>query len=363
MTQTQAPSGTEAAAGQPRFEIAPGPHVVEQETTTRRMMADVLIGLVPLAAAATIVFGLHALMQLGICIAGCVLAEAIFTRMRSRPATVGDLSAVVTGAILALSLPWSAPWYVGGVGSFVAIGIGKIVFGGLGNNIFNPAMVGRAFAMMAWPGALAAAGYLYTDATASGSALNVILGWLGISYQPWAAAVDVMSQATPLTALRQAPGAGGPDWALLGRLVLGNTNGSLGETSAVAALVGGAYLCVRRTASWQIPASMILAAAVVAGAVNAFAPQASWTALHHLAGGAMLFGAFFIATDPVTSPLTSRGKWIFGAGVGVLVMLMRTMSAYPEGVMFSVLLMNALVPLINRSTIPRPVGGPAPQET
>jgi electron transport complex protein RnfD len=143
--------------------------------------------------------------------------------------------------------------------------------------------------------------------------------------------------------------------------VLGNTNGSLGETSALACIIGGVYLCLRRTASWEIPAGVLLAVAAIGGAINLAHTGAHWTVLSDLAGGALLFGAFFIATDPVSSPVTPKGKWIFGIGVGIFIMIIRTLSGYPEGVMFSVLLMNMIVPLINRWTVPTPVGGAVPQ--
>jgi electron transport complex protein RnfD len=209
------------------------------------------------------------------------------------------------------------------------MGIGKMVFGGLGMNLFNPAMVGRAFVMIAFAGNLAASGYID-----SGSG------------------VDILSQATPLTVYKQT-GAAAP----MGLLFWGHTNGSLGETSALACLLGGLYLCFRRVASWEIPAGILISAVIIGGLANLADLNNPWTALHHLLGGALLFGAFFIATDPVTSPLTAKGKWIFGVGIGALVMLLRLLSGYPEGVMFAVLLMNAVTPLINRWTIPRPFGG------
>lgn len=298
------------------------------------MMVDVLIGLFPLVAVAVYVFHGYAVLQLAICIVSCLLAEAAFTRWWGRSLSLGDCSAAVTGIILALSLPWNAPWYVGCVASVVAISIGKIVFGGMGQNIFNPAMTGRAFVMICFP---------------------VVLG--ATAYQV-AGGLDVVAQATPLTLAKQAGTA-----THLGPLFLGTVNGSLGETSAIACIIGGLYLCFRRTASWEIPVSILLTVGVLAGIGNIAQPQAEWTVLHHLLGGALLFGVFFIATDPVSSPLTPRGKWIFGVGIGALVMLIRVFSGYPEGVMFAVLLMNALVPLINRWTIPRPLGGPVPTVT
>ena len=309
--------------------VAPSPHVFSTRLTTRVMMRDVLIALTPVAIAALYFFGWLAIKQLLICVVTSMTAEAAFTGLRKRPFSLNDLSALVTGTILGLSLPATAPWYVGCIGAVVAMGIGKMVFGGLGMNIFNPAMVGRAFVMIAFAGDLAASGYVEPGT-----------------------GVDIISQATPLTAFKQS----GTSISLT-MLFLGQTNGSLGETSAIACLLGGIYLCLRQTASWEIPVSMLVGAMIIAGAANLFDLADPWTALHHLLGGALLFGAFFIATDPVSSPLTPKGKWIFGLGTGALVMLLRLYSGYPEGVMFAVLLMNAITPLINRWTIPRPFGG------
>ena len=327
----------EAPAGQTAetIHVAAAPHVSDRRLTTRRMMLDVLIGLLPVAVAALAVFRGYAAKQMAICVVCCVAAEAVFGAMRRRPVSVGDLSAVVTGLILAFSLPGTAPWYVGAIGSFVAIGIGKAAFGGLGQNIFNPAMVGRAFVMVCFATLMGASAYVDPHST-----------------------INVVTQATPLTAARQLSADAGPQWSTLLAEFLGNTNGSLGETSALACLVGGLYLCLRRSASWQIPVGVLVTATVIGVLGDLIHPQHPLTVLHHLTGGALMLGAFFIATDPVTSPLTPKGKFIFGAGLGALVMLMRAYSGYPESVMFSVLLMNSVVPLINRATIPRPVGGP-----
>ena len=331
---SEADTKTEELDQAPVVHVAPGPHLSDTALTTRRMMIDVLIALLPVLAVAAIVFRWYLLKQLGICVVSCLAAEAVFSAMRRQRPRLGDCSAAVTGAILALSLPATAPWHVAVIGSFAAIALGKAVFGGLGANIFNPAMVGRAFVMIAFPALLGAGGYV-----AAG-------GW-----------AEAVTQATPMTDFKE-NGLVTPLWDLL----VGTTNGSLGEISAIGCIIGGAYLCLRRTASWEIPLGVIAAAGAIAGINNLLHLSAEWTALHHLAGGALLFGAFFIATDPVTSPLTRKGKLIFGAGVGALVMIMRLLSGYPEGVMFSVLLMNALVPLINRWTVPRPVGGAAPSK-
>ena len=328
-TAKQTPAAAESSAASQAVSVAPGPHVFGGSFTTRRMMIDVLIGLAPVLAASIWIFRLYAVRQMAICVVSCLLFEALLTAARRRPCSVGDFSAVVTGLILAFSLPGTAPWYVGVVGSAAAIGIGKFIFGGLGHNIFNPAMLGRAFVMLAFTTALAAPGYRDENAT-----------------------LKIITQATPMTAFQQEKKV-----ALLSDLFWGTTNGSLGETSAIACLIGGLYLCLRRTASWEIPAAAILTAVAIGGAIQLTSPGSPWTVLHDLCGGALLLGAFFIATDPVTSPLTPRGKVVFGIGIGALVMMMRRVSSYPEGVMFSVLIMNAFTPLINRWTIPRPVGG------
>jgi len=314
---------------EPVIHVSPSPHLIQTASSTRRMMVDVLIALVPVVVASVIVFRGPALFQMGVCVAGCLLAELAFVKMRGRKITLTDCSAIVTGIILALSLPGTAPWYVGLIAAVVAIGIGKIIFGGLGMNLFNPAMVGRAFVMISFAGALAASGYENVHST-----------------------VDAISQATPLNAYKM-NGVVTPLFDLL----LGSTNGSLGETSALACILGGLYLLIRRTASWEIPAGLVLAVLAVAGLADLIGPADGWTALHHLLSGSVLFGAFFIATDPVTSPLTPKGKFIFGVGTGIFIMVLRLFSGYPEGVMFAVLFMNALTPLINRWTIPTPFGG------
>ena len=335
----KAPSDVETAApAGPLIEVAPAPHVLSRALTTRRMMIDVLIALAPVAVASVLVFGWYAVLQILVCVPSCVSAEAILTRARGKRLTLTDCSAMVTGLILAFSLPATAPVWVGIIGSFAAIGLGKIVFGGVGMNIFNPAMVGRAFVMMAFPGALAAGGYVLADAS-----------------------VPVLTHATPMTEVFQRSQDGGAVPAdLLASLFLGNTNGSLGETSALACLLGGLYLCIRRTASWEIPAGAILGLLAVAGLDNLARPESQWTVLHHVLGGAFLLGAFFILTDPVTSPLTPAAKLVFGAVFGALVMTIRLFTPYPEGVMFSVLAVNGISPLLNRWMVPRPVGGPVP---
>lgn len=316
----------------PDLSVSPGPHIHEAGLSTRRMMFDVVAALIPLVMVALWLFGRYAAWTLLITVGATLLAEAAFASMRRRRPTLGDGSALVTGLILGLSLPPGAPWYVGAVGGFAAIGLAKALYGGLGQNLFNPAMVGRAFVMIAFPAAVGASAYVIQNTS-----------------------VDVLSGATPLTAMKME---GRTSDLLL--LFLGRTNGSLGETSALGALVGGLFLCARRSAAWQIPAGALLSVLVFSGLGNLMDPDPKWTVFHQLSSGAFMLGAFYIITDPVTSPLTVKGRWIFGAGFGALVLLIRAYSGYPEGVMFAVLIMNSLVPLINRQTVPVPVGGPVP---
>lgn len=332
MSEIQEKLEIEEGKNVPEIHVSPSPHLSNLKFTTRWMMLDVLIALIPILAVSIYVFKWYAIVQVGICVLSCLAFEALFTSWRGQKLSISDGSAAVTGVILGMSLPWSAPWYVGFIGSLAAIGLGKIVFGGLGYNIFNPAMVGRAFVMFAFPLALSATMYQMANSTN-----------------------QILTQATPLTAAKLL-GQGTPLWMLL----IGNTNGSLGETSAIACIIGGLYLIIRRTASWEIPVGGIISLLVFAGIGMIIKPSPEWNLLHHLAAGAFLFGAFFIATDPVTSPLTPKGKFVFGAGYAGIVMLIRTFSGYPEGVMFAVLLMNAITPLINKWTIPVPFGGPVP---
>lgn len=350
--QTHAgPSRSDATAAAPAIQVASSPHLSVQSFTARRMMIDVLIGLTPVLIASIAVFRWYAVVQVGLCVLVCLAAETLLSWMRRRPPPIGDYSAAITGIILGLSLPWSAPWYIAVIGSCVAIGLGKAAFGGLGSNIFNPAMVGRAFVMLSFAREMGASAYVSVRSD-----------------------LAVLTQATPLTVAKQlaASGMAGKGVAAdlqsqfestreFWPLFLGQVNGSLGEVSALAVLVGGVYLCIRRSASWEIPVGVILGSGLAAALAD-WVGLTPFTAMGHLISGSLLFGAFFIATDPVTSPLTPKGKFVFGLGIGTLVLVVRLFSGYPEGVMFAVLLMNAAVPLVNRWTIPRPLGGPTPNK-
>ncbi len=308
--------------------VSHSPHVVSLSLSTRIMMIDVMIALLPVISMAYYVFGWLAIKQILICTGTCLVSEFIFVGMRKKSLTLTDFSALITGVILGLSLPAPAPWYIAVVASVTAIGLGKVIFGGLGMNIFNPAMVGRAFVMIAFASAMAASGYI--DKSMS---------------------IDVMTMATPLNAFKQSG-----ILTSYSNLIFGSINGSPGEVSGIACILGGVYLCLRKTVSWQIPAGVIFAVLILGYLAQISGIQTGWTVLHHIFSGSLLFGAFFIATDPVTSPLTPKGKFIFGAGVGILIIIIRLFSGYPEGVMFAVLLMNSLTPLINRWVKHRTMG-------
>jgi electron transport complex protein RnfD len=309
------------------------------------MMIDVLVGLAPVMLMAVIVFHWYAVVQVGLCVLACLGTEVVCARLRGRPTPVGDYSAAVTGAILGLSLPALAPWYVGVLGSVVAIALGKVVYGGLGQNLFNPAMVGRAFVMLSFAAHLGSSAYKWDESR-----------------------VDVLTRATPLSIARQfaADLAAGRVEAFdkpvqleqaedFWLLFVGQINGSLGETSALALLIGGLYLCVRRAAAWEIPLGMCLTGVLCAGAAH-WIELTPFDGFRHVISGSFLMGAFFIATDPVTSPLARKARFVFGLATGFLVVVIRVFSGYPEGVMFAVLIMNAAVPLLNRWTIPKPLG-------
>jgi electron transport complex protein RnfD len=268
-----------------------------------------------------------AVQQLAICLVCAWLTEWICCRLRGRRSSLVDGSATVTALIFALSLPPLLPWYATAIGMFTAVALGKMAFGGLGFNVFNPAMVGRAFLMLAFP----------------------------IEMTSWAEPLTVhaTTQATPLAAAKFSG-----QLTDIAPLFFGNISGSLGETSALAVIVGGLWILWRRAGDWRLTAGMIVGVAALALLQSLTSdPSRSPGVLRHLCAGAVLLGAFFIVTDPVTSPLTRSGRWIFGLLVGVLTMLIRWFGGYPEGVMYSVLLANAVVPLIDRATPTTPVGG------
>lgn len=303
---------------------------------TARIMWIVNLSLLPCLASGVFFFGPGVLLQIGGAMAGAVGAEWAIGRLVRRPATVRDGSACLTGLLLGLILPPGFPPLAAVLGGVVSIGLGKAVFGGLGNNVFNPALVGRAFLQACFPAAMT-------------------------NWAPALSAVDAVSSATPLGWLKFSP----PDVPAaqvttdVGRLFLGNVGGCIGETSALAILVGAAILLVTRVANWHIIVSMLAGGFLFGGLFHLLGVAHAPSPVFHLLAGGYLFGAVFMATDYVTSPTTRRGQWIFGLGIAFLTVLIRLFGGLPEGVMYSILLMNAAVPLINRGTRPRVYGAKA----
>lgn len=333
--------------------VAPAPHVQTAQSTTR-IMRDVVIALMPALVVSTVVFGLDVLRVTALSVVSCVVIEYLIQKFMVRGATtVGNWSAVVTGVLLAFNLPASIPWWIVVMGAFVAIAVAKMTFGGLGKNPFNPALVGRVFLLIAYP----------------------------VQMTTWPLPVngsfDVLSGATPLAAVKQ--GLASPGAIGVQEMLLGNIPGSLGEVAAAALLCGFVYLLWRRVITWHIPVTVLVTMAVFAGVVAVCTtsfdaiPQAAdagsagyklgylfgraWGAgiFHILAGGAML-GAIFMATDYSTSPMTVRGGVIFAVGIGLITMCIRLWGAYPEGMSFAILIMNACVPLINKYVKPKRFG-------
>ena len=311
-----------------KWDYATSPHIRTTETV-REIMLDVLTALFPVVLISVILFGYQALLTMVISTVVAMVTEALCRRSWD---LIGDGSSAVTGLLLALTLPPALPWWLIAAGSFSAITIGKMVFGGTGNNIFNPALVGRAIIMASWGGKLAD-------------------NWFSPQPFEFGADITAVTAATPLAGEAEALG------ATLSQLFLGNLSGSIGETSALALLVGSSWLFYRKQIEWRIPVGFV-ATVFIMGAIlgeGMYQDYLTTGAFHVMAGGVML-GALFMATDMVTSPLTPRGRLVFGIGCGLLTMLIRLYGTLPEGVFFAILIMNAAVPLIDHFTIPRKFG-------
>jgi len=318
--------------------------------STRRVMVDVVIGLVPAMIAAGYYFRIYAFVLIATCVISSVVTEWLCNVLRKKSnafESLGDFSAVVTGIILALSVPPSLPIWAAVIGSCFAIAVGKMVFGGLGANIFNPAMVGRAFLTACF-------GMLMTTWMVPAT-IDSAMPKISADNK-----VHARTQATPLAwskeAIKTKKGAEVVNEQLWATFT-GEVGGCLGETSALALLIGGIYLLIRRTINFHIPLAVLVSASVFAAIAYLINSDAYIRPLCHLCSGGLLIGAFFIATDPVTAPLTTKGMWIFGVGVGTMTMLIRIVGEYPEGVMYAVLLMNAVTPLIDRFCRLIPAGG------
>ena len=322
-----------------RLVVAASPHI-RGPASVPVIMWNVVGSLVPLVIAATWFFGPSALLVIGASVGGALLTERAF----GKGGTLADGSAVITGLLLGLTLPAGLPLWMAALGGFIAIAFGKLLFGGLGFNIFNPALLGRAFLQAAFPVALTTwpkYGVPWLALRGDNFALPLMHG----------AGVDAVTSATPL-GLMKFEHAGTP----LANLLIGTTGGSLGETAALLILLCGGYLALRGFLNWRIPLSILTTVTLLAAILHAVEPSRYASAPFMLFSGGLMLGAIFMATDMVTSPVTNAGKWVFGAGIGALVVLIRVWGGLPEGVMYAILLMNALVPFINRVTQPRVFG-------
>ena len=310
--------------------VSASPHVRSHETVTG-IMLDVIIALVPSLIASVIIFGLRSLLITAVCVASCVLFEFLARKIMKRDTTIGDLSAVVTGMLLAFNLPVSIPLWMCVIGCFFAIVVVKQFFGGIGQNFVNPAIGGRIVMLVSFASAM-------TDWTASLS---------------WKNGVDAVSTATPLSVLKNFDGTLSDELPSLLDMFLGVRGGCLGEVSAVAILIGGIYLIARRVIKPVIPLCFVGTVAVI----MLIAGKGDFEfMLYEILSGGLLLGAFFMATDYATSPINTKGKIIFGIGCGLITSVIRLFANLPEGVSYSIILMNILVPHIESITRPKPFG-------
>lgn len=314
----------------PKLTVSATPHI-RSKVTTQSIMRDVIIALLPAAVMGIALFGPTAALLIVISVASSVFFEAIYCKLAKKSSTVGDLSAAVTGLLLAMNLPASAPWWLPIVGSFVAIILAKQLFGGIGFNFINPALAGRAFLMASYPNEMMT--YPETRFGVKGIITNI----------------DALSSATPLQQIKQTTEALVPTSQDYLNAFIGNIGGCLGETCAAALILGGLYLLARKVISWHIPVFYIATVFTATVIINALGGDASYRiAGYELLCGGLMLGAFFMATDYTTTPMTNKGKIIFAVGCGILTAIIRIKGGYPEGVSYSILIMNLVVPLIDR---------------
>jgi electron transport complex protein RnfD len=322
-----------------RWLVTASPHLGGPDSTPR-IMWTVVLSLVPVIGAGIWYFGPSAALVLLASTLGALLPE----RLWGRRGSLKDGSAAITGLLLGLTLPPGIPLWMAFVGGAFAITLGKLVFGGLGQNPFNPALLGRAFLQAAFPVALTT----WPAQTASWWSLrgdNLALPLMSPR------TVDLVTEATPLGLMKFQHRSTG-----LTELLFGSTGGCIGETAGLVILICGLYLALRRFLNWRIPVSVIVTTALLAGLIRLLGGSAYPDPLFMLFSGGLMLGAWYMATDMVTSPVTNRGCWIFGAGIGILVVVIRIWGGLAEGVMYAILLMNGLVPFINRATQPRVFG-------
>jgi len=324
-----------------RITISPSPHVYE-DTSVKRLMYDVVIALLPALAMSIYFFGMGAIIVTLVAVVSCLAFEWLIQKfiLKQEP-TITDGSAIVTGVLLAFNVPSNLPIGIIILGSLFAIGVAKMTFGGLGNNPFNPALAGRVFLLISFP----------VQMTSWPIPSGFKTGY-----------ADAVTGATPLGLVKEGLAKGDQMSDLMSKIpshmemFYGRMGGSMGEIAAAALILGFAYLLIRKVITWHIPVSIILTITVFTGILWYINPETNADPLFHLLTGGVMLGAIFMATDYVTSPMTTKGMWIFGIGIGILTVLIRVFGAYPEGVSFAILIMNAFVPLINKYVKPKRFG-------
>jgi electron transport complex protein RnfD len=325
-----------------KLTVSLSPHDYGKDSV-RKIMYGVVIAMIPALLVSVYYFGLGAIRVNLIAIAACVFFEWLIQKIFFKGnMTIRDGSAVVTGMLLAFNLPSNLPWWIVVIGALAAIGIGKMSFGGLGNNPFNPALVGRVFLLISFP--------VQMTSWPVAKVLNFAM-------------VDAQTGATPLAIVKEGLKNGEPLSKIMDAMptsyadmFFGQMGGSLGEVSALALLIGGIYMLSRKIITWHVPVSILGTVAIFTGILYAISPMKYADPGFHLLTGGLMLGAIFMATDMVTSPMTPKGMLLFGFGIGFITVLIRVWGAYPEGVSFAILIMNALVPLINKAFKPKRFG-------
>ena len=321
--------------------VSPSPHNYGDDSVSK-IMYRVILALVPAFAVSLVLFGIGALIVTGVSILSCILFEYLISKylLKIKP-TIGDGSAVLTGLLLAFNVPSNLPVWIIIIGALAAIGIGKMSFGGLGKNPFNPALVGRVFLLISFP--------------------VQMTSWPVAVDSRWAY-LDATTGATPLAILKEGIKNGQPVAEVLGsipdytQMFLGNMGGSLGEMSALALIIGGLYLLWKKVITWHIPGSILVTVILFSGIMWMVNPDQYADPIFHLTAGGIILGAIYMATDMVSSPMTVKGQIVFGVGIGLLTVIIRLFGAYPEGVSFAILIMNAFVPLIDKYMKPKRFG-------
>jgi electron transport complex protein RnfD len=321
--------------------VSPSPHTHGKETT-RKLMLGVVIALLPALFASIFYFGYAAIIVTVTSVTSCILFEYLIQKLIfKKPLTINDGSALVTGMLLAFNLPSNLPVFIIVIGSFVSIAIAKMTFGGLGNNPFNPALVGRVFMLISFPVQMTS---------------WPVPGGFGTGY------TDAVTGATPLAIVKEGLKNGESISQLISQIptpaqmFLGNTGGSMGEIAAIALLIGFIYLLVKKIITWHIPVSVIGSLALFTTILWLVNPEKNAGPMFHILAGGVLLGAIFMATDYVTSPMNPKAMIIYGCGIGILTVIIRVWGAYPEGVSFAILIMNAFVPLMNAYIKPKRFG-------